>query len=86
MDMRKFSGESFVKVDDVRSKPRQEMIAVVKVGKYDKPDLVFENGDVLSLNATNNKTLVRAYGSNSDDWIGKTIKLYLGQLRYKRIR
>jgi hypothetical protein len=83
MDMRRFSGEHFIKVDDVRDGPIQEKIAVVRQGKYDKPDLVFESGDVLSLNATNNKTLMRAYGRNSDDWIGKEVELFLGEIEYQ---
>jgi hypothetical protein len=49
MDMRKFSGEHFIKVDDVRDGPLQEMIAGVKLGKYDKPNLVFESGNLLSV-------------------------------------
>jgi hypothetical protein len=83
MDMRRFSGEHFIKVDDVRDGPLQEVIAGVKLGKYDKPDLVFESGDLLSLNATNNKTLVRAYGPNSDDWIGKEVELFHGEIEYQ---
>lgn len=84
MDMRKFSSETFLKVDDVRDCPLQERIAVVKMGNFDRPDLVFENGDVLSLNATNNKILVRAYGPNSDDWIDKEIELFLGEIEYQK--
>ena len=53
MDMRKYSGEHFVKVDDVKDGPIKGQIAVVKEGKWDKPNIVFESGDVLSLNATN---------------------------------
>src|SRR6516164_5593500 len=83
MDMRRFSGEHFIKVDDVRDGPIQEKIAVVRQGKYDKPDLVFESGDVLSLNATNNKILMRAYGRNSDDWIGKEVELFHGEIEYQ---
>ena len=48
MDMRKFSGEHFIKVDDVRDGAIQGQIAVVRQGKYDKQDLVLESGDVLS--------------------------------------
>ena len=83
MDMCKFSGEHFIKVDDVRDGPLLEMIAAVNLGKYDKPNLVFETGDLLSLNATNNSILVRAYGPNSDDWIGKKIELFHGEVKYQ---
>jgi hypothetical protein len=83
MDMRKYSGETFIKVDDVRNGPVRVQIAVVKEGKYDKANLVFESGEVLGLNSTNNRTLIRAYGPNSDDWIGKEIELYLGEIEYQ---
>jgi hypothetical protein len=79
MDMRKYSGSSFLKVDDVRDGPRQMRIAAVSVGKYDKPDLEFETGDKLSVNSTNNRMLVRAYGPDSDGWIGHVVELRLGQ-------
>lgn len=82
MDMRKFSGQHFIKVADVRAGPMQGQIADVKEGRYDKPDLVFESSDILSLNATNNQTLMRAYGSESDHWIGKQIQMFLGTIQY----
>ena len=78
MDMRKFSSPTFLKVNDVRDGPLQLQIAAVNEGKYEKPDLVFETGETLSLNATNVNTLIRAYGSKSEDWIGKQIELALG--------
>jgi hypothetical protein len=83
MDMKKYSSEHFVKTDDVRDNPIEDQIAVVKDGKYDKPNVVLESGDVLSLNATNCKTLVRAYGTESDLWIGKTIRLLVGMIEYQ---
>jgi hypothetical protein len=82
MDMRRFSG-SHIKVDDVRDGPLNQVIAAIKMGKYDKPDLVFETGDLLSLNATNNSVLVRAYGPNDADWIGKEIELFHGEIEYQ---
>ena len=83
MDMRKYSGEHFLKVDDVRDGQLNRVIAAVKLGKYDKPNLVFENGDLLSLNATNTSVLVRAYGPNSVDWHGKEIELFHGEIEYQ---
>jgi hypothetical protein len=82
MDMKKFTNEHFIKVDDVRNGPIQGQIAAVREGKYDKADLILESGDVLSLNATNTKALIRAYGTNSDYWISKMIEMFLGQLKY----
>jgi hypothetical protein len=83
MDMRKFSGEHFIKVDDVRDGPIQGQIAAVRQGKYDKPDVVFESGDVLSLNATNTQTLIRAYGTDSEHWVGEQIEMFLGKIKYQ---
>ena len=84
MDMRRFSGASFLKVDDVRGGPLREVIVSIKLGKYDKPDMYFEFGDCLSLNATNNVVLIRAYGPNSDDWIGKEIELFVGEVEFEK--
>jgi len=83
MDMRRFSGQTFLKVDDVRDAPLREIIAIIKIGKYEKPDLYFESGDCLSLNATNNAKLIRAYGANSDDWLGKEIELFVGEIEFQ---
>jgi hypothetical protein len=62
MDMRKYAGENFIGVDDVRNEPLQVQIRVVKEGKFDKPNLIFETGELLGLNATNTRILVRSYG------------------------
>lgn len=83
MDMTKYSGPHYIKVDDVRDEPIEDRIAGIKEGKYGKPDLFLESGDVLSLNSTNNKTLMKAYGKNSDQWIAKTIRLFLGEIEYQ---
>ena len=83
MDMRKYSGANFLKVDDVRAGPLRETIANIKIGKYDKPDMYLESGGCLSLSATNTHTLIRAYGPNSDDWIGKELELYVGEIEFQ---
>jgi hypothetical protein len=83
VDMRRYSGSVFYGVDDVKNGPIQGKIAGVKIGKFEKPDLLLENGDKVSVNGTNNKTLGRAYGWNSDDWIGHTIEMYLGSIEYQ---
>jgi hypothetical protein len=83
MDMRKYSGHRYIKPDHVRYDQLQEQIVDVRLGNYDKPDLIFESGDLLSLNATNNQTLICAYGANSDDWCGKVIELFLGELKFQ---
>ena len=83
MDMRKFSGKNFVKVNDVRDGPIEGRVAGISEGNYGKPDLILESGDILSVNATNNKMLMRAYGTESDHWIGKMIELFLGEIEYQ---
>jgi hypothetical protein len=83
MDMRKYSGPRFIKVDDVRDAPIEGQIAGIKEGKFEKPDLFLETGAVLSLNATNNRVLMNAYGTESDRWIGKAIRLFLGEIEYQ---
>jgi len=83
MDMRKYTGSSFLKIDDVRGAPIVATIVAVSEGKYDKPNLELDDGLVISVNATNAKTLARAYGYDSTDWIGKEIKLALGKVKYQ---
>ena len=83
VDMRKFVGETFIKLDDVCDGPLQQTIAAVKDGHSKSRILVFQSGEALSLNATNNKILIRAYGPNSIDWIGKEVELYAGQVEFQ---
>lgn len=83
MDMRKYAGETFLKVDDVRDQPLRLQIALVKEGRFDKPDLIFETGEVFTLNTANTKTLIRAYGPDDAGWIGKEVELHLGQVPYQ---
>jgi hypothetical protein len=83
MDMRQFSGEHFIKVDDVRDGPIKEKIAGIREGRFGKPDLVFTNGDILSLNSTNNNVLMRAFGTESNDWIELDVELYQGEIEYQ---
>jgi hypothetical protein len=83
MDMRKYAGETFLKLEHVRSGPLQATIAEVRLGKFDKPNLILDDGQALSVNATNNSTLIRAYGPNSDDWLGKEIELYAGEVEFQ---
>jgi hypothetical protein len=84
MDVSKFFGATFLKVDDVEaSGPTVVKLADVKEGQFGKPNLTFENGAMLSVNATNGRTLMRAYGAESNDWIGKEIELSIGETQYQ---
>lgn len=79
MDMTKYAGSKFITVDDLRATgPRKEVIVSVEPGKYDKPVVTFDSGDKLGLNKTSVNALMKAYGKDSRNWIGKTIELYIG--------
>jgi hypothetical protein len=81
MDMRKYLKKVFLKVDDVKaSGPIRVTIIEVTEGQFDKPNLTFHDGTQLSLNATNGRVLARAYGMESDDWLGKELELYVGEI------
>jgi len=82
MNMREFAGSAFITVETLRDGPREEVIESVATGKYDKPVATFESGDQFSLNKTNTRTLINAYGEDSQDWIGNTVELFLGTATY----
>jgi hypothetical protein len=56
---------------------------VVESEKYDKLNLIFDDGTQLSLNATNTRALARHYGMESDDWVGKEIELTVGSVEFQ---
>jgi hypothetical protein len=82
MDISKYCGSRFLKVEDVRE-PVVETIAGVVEGKYDKPDLIFESGNKLSLNKTNASVLRRLFGKDTDDAVGAEVELYVGTIAYQ---
>jgi hypothetical protein len=78
MDMQEFSGSSFFKADELKDQPPVQLrIFIVEIGKYNRPNITFESGRKFSVNTTNNKTLVEAYGRDSDNWIGHVIELFV---------
>jgi hypothetical protein len=84
MDITKYLGSAFRRVGDVKvNGPIRVVITSAAEGQFDKLDLTFDDGTRLSLSVTNTRTLVRAYGTESADWIGKEIELYLGETQYK---
>ncbi len=84
MDMRKYSGAAFLKVGDVKvNGPLRVVIVDIVEGKYSRPDLEFDDGTKLSVNATNNRVLIAAYGWDSTNWIDKEIELSVGQVQYE---
>ena len=83
MDIRKYVSGNFLTLDDLRdSEPRRERIGALVDGKFDKPNLVFESGDMISLNATNARVLMRAYGNETDNWRGREVVVYAGTAKY----
>jgi hypothetical protein len=83
MDMRKFA-QAFWRAEDlVPGQPVSVTINQVLNGRFDKPDVYFTDGSKMSLNATNARTLARAYGFNSDAWEGKEIELSRGETSYQ---
>ena len=79
MDMRKYAG--FIRPDDVRGGPLRETIARVgESEKFECPALVFESGSELTLfnYSTNLRAMLKAYGYESNDWIGHMVELSLG--------
>ena len=79
MDMSKFKKGRFLKCDDVRGGPLRKKIVEVEMGAFEKPDAYFGDGDKLGLSATNVDVLGKAYGWDSEAWIGREVELYLGQ-------
>jgi hypothetical protein len=77
-DMRKY-GSGFIKPDDVRDAPLQAVIVNVYISeKYSRPVLELDTGDQFTVNNTNARVLIKAYGFEDTDWRGHTVKLSLG--------
>src|SRR5690349_13363650 len=83
MNMRKFAATEFIRLDDLKDGPREETIAGIVEGKFDKPDVIFESGAKMGLNKTNTLTLCKAYGDEEEAWIGKVVELFAGTIRYQ---
>jgi hypothetical protein len=83
MDISKFLGAAFLKVADLKDGPTKVTITDVTIGKYDKPDLTFDDGTRLSCNVTNTRALARHYGIETDNWIGKQIELSVGPVEFQ---
>ena len=78
MDTRKFSAGP-IKPDDVRDAARTErIINIYEHEKYRCLVLELESGDTFNLNGTNTKILNKAWGYESDGWLGQELELSLG--------
>jgi hypothetical protein len=80
--MGKYVGNVFLKVDDIKANgPIRVKITDVSEGRFGKPDLRFDDGTQLSLNATNARVLAHAYGLESE--IDRQVELALGEVEYQ---
>jgi hypothetical protein len=55
----------------------------VKVGNFERPELIFDDQSILSLNITNTRTLRKNYGDESEGWVGREVELRLGSVQYQ---
>lgn len=84
MDMTQFAGRGYIGLDDVADGTSfRSTIEAVELGSYNKPVIVFTSGRKFSVNVTNAKTLVEAWGAESESWIGETIEFYKGVVAFK---
>ena len=78
VDMRKYTS-GLITPDEVRDGPIEARIVSVYISeKHNVPVLELDTGDQFFAWPSNGKKLARAYGYNSDDWIGHLIRLELG--------
>jgi hypothetical protein len=84
MDLSKYAGSKFIKVDDLTTGPVRKTIEAIETGKFDRPVAVFSDQKQLSLNATNVNTLINIFGSTeSDNLIGEEVELFVGEVKLK---
>ena len=78
MDARKYASK-YVKPDNVRDGPIQTRIVnVFESEQYGRLTLELETGSQFGLNDGNTNTLIKAWGHDTDTWIGQEIELVLG--------
>jgi hypothetical protein len=86
VNVKDYAGATFIKFDDLQDGPLEEQIAAVNQenGQFGKRlVLAFETGRQLSLNKTSVTGLMLDLGPDSDDWIGHTVEVYAGQIKYQ---
>jgi hypothetical protein len=55
----------------------------VEEGKFGKLNLIFEDSTAASLNATNSRALVKAFGADTDGWLGHVVEMAGGEIEYQ---
>jgi hypothetical protein len=83
MDMRQYASK-YIKPDHVRDGSiRTRIVNVFESEQYGRPVLELETGSMFTLNETNNDILVKAWGYDSDGWIGPEKEIELVLSTYK---
>ena len=75
VDRSKYAGAMFIRFNDLADGTQQKVIVNVEDGQYDRLVVTFDDGTCLSLNKTNVRTLIRAYGKDDQNWIGQRVEL-----------
>jgi hypothetical protein len=83
VDRSKYAGAIFIRFDDLADGPQQKVIVNVEDGQYERVVVAFDDGTCLSLNKTNVRTLIRAYGKDDQNWIGQRVELSQGTVNTK---
>src|SRR5262245_10464711 len=77
VDAQKYASKD-IKPYNVRDGPIQtRIVTVLEDERYDRLMLELETGSQFGLNEGNNNTLIKAWGAETDDWIGLELELYL---------
>jgi hypothetical protein len=85
MDMSQYAKTNslFLNTNDLKDLgPIKWTIAFVEPGRFEKPNLVFENGKKLGVNPTNARVLINAWGTDSNGWIGHEVQLRLTKVKF----
>ena len=78
MDARKFASK-YVRPDNVRDGAIQtRIISVLEDDRYNRLLLELETGSQFALNDGNTNSLIKAFGHDTNTWIGREIQLELG--------
>jgi hypothetical protein len=86
MDATQYAGNSYLTVEDLADGPRtDEKIIAIFVGAYEKLVLQFASGAALSLNVTNTRRMIKAFGEETEGWNGKLVELYVGEIPFKGV-
>jgi hypothetical protein len=78
MDARQYLSK-VIKPDTVRDAPILARIAnVFEEERYNRLCLELDSGAEFALNAGNTATLIKNFGSETDEWIGREVEFFLG--------